>query len=217
MAAIPDWLVDWLCANVAGYLKANDEENARKFADRSTAARLKAEEREKMRANGDADGFDIFEEDTYDFLRSRAGSLVKLGINDQELLAANLRYQARKFCQNGEVFVASGTIHRIAAEAMGWEPGNATWFYKTTSKPRHNSGLVVRRPRRSKREVIQAVIQTFPNRITQKEAIEQVKRALRNAGLEYKPTDRRTMCEARAQLGFKVTGAFWMSNRLSTK
>lgn len=217
IAQIPDWLVDWLCADVTEYLKAKDEENARKFADRTAAVRLKAEEREKMRVNGDADGFDIFEEDTYDFLRSRAGSLVKLGFDSEDLLTANLTYQARKFCQNAEVFIASQAIQKIAAEAIGWPPGNATWFYEKrfASKTRPKSGLVIPGPRRSKREVIHAVIQTFRNQITQKEAIQRVKQALRDAGLEYKQTDRRTICEARAQAGFKVTDSFWISNGLS--
>jgi len=217
VAEIPNWLVDWLCADVTEYLKAKDEENARKFADRTAGLRLKAEEQEKVRANGNADGFDIFEEDTYDFLRSRAGSLVKLGLDNAELLTANLTYQARKFCQNAEVFIASGTIQKIAAEAIGWPPGNATWFYEKrfTSKPRLKSRLVIPGPRRSKREVIHGVIQTFGNQITQKEAIQRVKQALRDAGLEYKQTDRRTICEARAQAGFKVTGSFWISNGLS--
>jgi hypothetical protein len=74
VAEIPDWLLDWLLADFENYRVGRDKELRQKHEAKAIALRMSEAERCKLRQKNLPDGFDIAEEDIYDFLRWRASS-----------------------------------------------------------------------------------------------------------------------------------------------
>lgn len=209
VADIPTWLVDWLLADFQRYRAGRDRELAEKYEAKLIALRKSEAERCKLRQQNLPDGFDIAEEDIYDFLRWRASSYSGLG-ETEEKLAQSLTYQITRFCAGGEAFAKSEAgqkvIQKIANEDRN--VGNATWFYRRRTRKvdiHHIPG-----PRPTKVGVIKEIMAGFPNRISSDSALELIE-----AGLEKEdfPFDRRKdkdkLLDARKALGFEVEGMYW--------
>jgi hypothetical protein len=69
VAETPDWLLDWLLADFEKYRVARDKELAKKHEAKAIALRMSDGQRCRLRKKKLPDGFDIAEEDIYDFLR----------------------------------------------------------------------------------------------------------------------------------------------------
>jgi hypothetical protein len=207
VAPIPDWLVDWIVADFRRYRILKDRENEQKFKAKAETLRLGNVERRKLRKQNAADGFDIAEEDTYDFLRWRASTFSGLGITGN-VLCQNLVYQARCFCENGAAWAESergqATIDKIAREKR--HVGDATFFYKLSDESRDGLRLT-KAEEVSKRSVIREALAEFPDFIPAGEAIERIRRALELDGFDFDPRrDKNALQEIREEFGFSVRG-----------
>lgn len=185
---IPDWLVDWLIEDFRKYRAAAAAEHNRK-RDAKSAERQKhsAYQRRLLRDAGKATGFDIFEEDIYEFLMSRAGSFARLGMR-RDLIEAALVAQVEDFCAGGKAFVESGghrTIQRLVKNIDSHELGDARIFYL----PKNPRALMVTGPEMSfvrkyesetevRHKIMVATAQAFPTKITAREIYERFTAAL---------------------------------------
>lgn len=209
---IPDWLVDWICEDVRRYREAKDKEFAKKYAEKAAATRIAEEERKQLREKSKADGFDIAQDDIYEFLWWRVGQFIRLGVTDETELTVLLTGQVKRFCEKGDVFIASESGRRALQKVIGsalsnWHPGNATWFYRRKeTKPR---GLVVR-ARISKRDVMRNIIKDFANRISCQDAYARLRNGLAAKGFSWKASDAATLTKLRREIGFKVRGRWWV-------
>jgi len=207
VAPIPDFLVDWLVTDFRRYRTLKDRENATKFKTKAEALKLGSVERRKLRKQNAADGFDITEEDTYDFLRWRASTLSGLGITGN-VLCQNLTYQARRFCENGAAWATSergqATIEKIAREKR--HVGDATFFYQMTEE--NQEGLHLTKTEDiSKRAIIRDTIAKFPDSMTSIEALERIQVALELDGFDFDlRRDKNALLTARKAVGFTVKG-----------
>jgi hypothetical protein len=209
VAEVPDWLIDWLLADSRKYRSGRDKELAEKNQKKVVALRLKAEVRSNLRRQGRPDGFDIAEEDIYDFLRWRAWSYSRLGETGDEL-AQSLRYQAIRFCEGGEAFANSEsgqrTIRKIASEER--KVGNATWFYRQSAAKVDIHHLTPPSP--SKVAVIKEIMSDFPTPISKADALERIRTGLDKEGYPFDDRlDKDKLLNARRALGFEVKDGYW--------
>jgi hypothetical protein len=163
VAELPNWLVDWLLADFQKYRVGRDKELAEKQEAKVIALRMSEAERCKLRQQDRPDGFDIAEEDIYDFLRWRASSYSGLGETGDQL-AQSLTYQVARFCEGGEAFAKSEAgqrvIQKIATERR--VVGNATWFYRQ-SAAKVGDIHHIPSPPPTKIAVIKEIVSKFPN------------------------------------------------------
>ena len=211
VAEVPDWLVDWLLADFKKYRTGRNRELAEKYEAKIIALRKSEAERRKLRQQGLPDGFDIAEEDIYDFLRWRASSYSGLG-ETGEKLAQSLTYQVTQFCASGEAFAKSEAgqrlIQKIATEER--KVGNATWFYRqrSTKVDMHHIPC----PPPTKIGIIREVMAKFPDRIPAISALELIEAALDKDGFPFdRRKDKDKLLDARKALGFEVEddGLHW--------
>lgn len=210
VAEIPSWLVDWLVADIEKYRAAKAKEYASKLKQKEVAARLTEIERRELRLQNLPDGYDIAEEDTYDFLRWRASTFSGLGVTGEALVQV-LTQQAIKFCQGGEALVQSEKGQRVIQKIGSEERhiGNAVWFYRKSPRSKKSTNLVLRR-RLGKREIIRTVVSQFPDKLSKEEAIRQINEALQKQGFTLdKIKDRNALSQARSVNGFEVDGHHW--------
>jgi hypothetical protein len=209
---IPDWLIDWLLADFRRYRVERDKELAQKDRDKTVALRMSAEKRRELRRQNLPDGFDISEEDIYDFLRWRASSYSGLGETGDEL-ARSLTYQVARFCESGETFAKSETgqrvIQKIAKEER--KVGNATWFYQQRAAKVTDIHHIPSPPP-TKIAVIKEVMAEFPDRISTASALERIEAGLEKEGFPFdRRKDKDKLLAARKALGFEVEdgGLHW--------
>jgi hypothetical protein len=204
VAEVPAWLVDWLLADFKKFRLGRDKELTEKYEAKVIASRKSEAERRKLRQQNLPDGFDIAEEDIYEFLRWRASSYSGLGeIGDK--LAQSLTYQVARFCAAGEAFSKSEAgqrvIQKIAQEER--KTGNATWFY------RRRAGKVdiqhIPGPQPTKIGIIKEVMAKFPDRILAISALELIEAGLEREGFPFdRRKDKDKLLGARKALGFEV-------------
>jgi hypothetical protein len=209
VAELPDWLIDWLLADFQRYRGGRERELAEKYKAKDIALRKSETERRKLREKNLPDGFDIAEEDIYDFLRWRASSYSGLGETGEEL-AQSLSYQVSRFCVNGEAFAKSEAgqraIQKIAKEERNI--GNATWFYRqrATRFDMHHIPI----PPLPKIAVIKKIVSEFPDRISSESALERIEAGLEKEGFPFdRRKDKDKLLGARKAVGFKVEGLYW--------
>jgi hypothetical protein len=210
IAPIPDWLVDWIVTDFRRYRTMKDRENAAKFKAKTEALRLENIERRKLRKQNAPDGFDIAEEDTYDFLRWRASDLSGLGITGAAL-HQNLVYQASRFCENGAAWAVSergrATIDKIAREKR--YVGDATWFYRQSEDSREGLHLTST-DEIPKRPVVRDAVSRFPDRIASFEALDRIRVSLEREGFDFDlRRDKDVLFKVRKSAGFTVNGGYW--------
>jgi hypothetical protein len=210
VAEIPDWLLDWLLADFQKYRVGHDKELAEKHGAKAIALRMSEAERRRLRQKNLPDGFDIAEEDIYDFLRWRASSYSGLGEIGEEL-AKSLTYQAARFCAGGEAFAKSETgqriINKIANEKRN--VGNATWFYRQMSTKATDIHHIPASPP-TKIGLIKEIMAGFPNRISSESALDLIEAALEKEGFPFdRRKDKDKLSGARKELGFEVDGLYW--------
>lgn len=209
VAEVPDWLVDWLVVDFQKYRIGRDRELAVKYEAKVIALTKSETERRKLRRQNLPDGFDIAEEDIYDFLRWRASSYSGLGETGEEL-AQSLTYQVTRFCAGGEAFAKSEAGQRVIQKIANEErkAGNATWFY------RRRTGRIdiqhIPGPRPTKIGVIREVMAEFPNHISSESALERIEARLEEKGFPFdRRKDKDKLLDARRSLGFEVDGLDW--------
>jgi len=205
VAELPNWLVDWLLADFQKYRVGRDKELAEKQEAKAIALRMSEAERRKLRQQNLPDGFDIAEEDIYDFLRWRASSYSGLG-ETGEKLAQSLTYQVTRFCAGGEAFAKSETGQRVIQKIVNEERnvGNATWFYRQgAAKVGDIHHIPVPPP--TKIGVIKEIVAGFPERISAASALELIEAGLEKEGFPFdRRRDKDKLSGARKALGFMV-------------
>jgi len=212
VAELPNWLVDWLLADFQKYRVGRDKELAEKNKAKAIALRMSEAERRKLRQQNLPDGFDIAEEDIYDFLRWRASSYSGLG-ETGEKLAQSLTYQVTRFCAGGEAFAKSETGQRVIQKIANEERnvGNATWFYRQSAvKVVDIHHIPVSPP--TKIGVIKEIVDGFPERISAASALELIEAGLEKEGFPFdRRRDKDKLSGARKALGITVEddGLHW--------
>ncbi len=211
VAEVPDWLIDWLLADFEKYRVGRDRELAQKNHDKTVAIRMSAAKRRELRQQSLPDGFDIAEEDIYDFLRWRASSYSGLGETGDQL-AQSLTHQVTRFCEGGEAFANSETgqrvIHKIAKEER--KVGDATWFYRQRAAKVDIHHIPAPTP--TKIGVIKEIMAGFPNRISSESALELIEAGLDKEGFPFdRRKDKDKLSGARKTFGFEVEedGLYW--------
>jgi hypothetical protein len=201
---IPDWLVDWVVADHKKYRVLVNKERADKHQVKAEALRLGRVERRKLRQQNSPEGFDIYEDDIYDFLRWRASSFAGLGLTGKALIIA-LTYEARRFCEKGRAWSESergrAVIEKIAREER--VVGDATWFYKMSQEA--IDGLQITPEQPNKAEEIRNVIAQFPDRILDEDALLRIREELLLDGFVLdRRADKDALYKARKAAGFTV-------------
>lgn len=210
---IPTWLVDWLVADIEKYRSAKAQEYAHKAREKQAAAQLTEAKRRELRLQNRPDGFDIAEEDTYDFLRWRASHLSGLGITGEAMVQA-LTHLVQSYCHGGEAFVGSEKGQRMIKKVADEERhvGNARFFYRQKPQPKRNASgkkLVLTR-NAAKREVIRRVVSQFPDTITREDALQRIREDLGRDGLTLEERrDKNALSLARSYAGFEVNRNSW--------
>jgi hypothetical protein len=210
VADIPDWLLDWLLDDFQMYRVARDKELAEKREAKATALRMSEAERHRLRQRNLPDGFDIAEEDIYEFLRWRASSYSGLGETGEEL-AKSLTYQVIRFCAGGEAFAQSETGQRIIVKIAKEKRsvGNATWFYRQRST-KFTDIHHIPTPVSTKIGLIKEIMAGFPNRISSESALDLIEAALDKEGFPFdRRKDKDKLLGARKELGFEIDGLYW--------
>lgn len=209
VAEIPNWLLDWLLADFKRYRLGWEKELRGKHEAKAIALRMSEAERRKLRQQNLPDGFDIAEEDIYDFLRWRASSYSGLGEAGEEL-AQSLTYQVMRFCAGGEAFAKSEKGQRLIQKIANEERkvGNATWFYRQRGAKADIHHIPVPPP--TKIGVIKEIMRRFPNRISSETALELVETGLEKEGFPFdQRKDKDKLLGARKAVGFEVDGPYW--------
>jgi hypothetical protein len=207
---IPEWLVDWLLLDFQRYRAERDKELSDKYEAKVIALKKSEAERRKLRLQNLPDGFDIAEEDIYDFLRWRASSYSGLGEMGDKL-AKSLAYQVTRFCEGGEAYANSETGQRVIRKIATEERvvGNATWFYRQgatrVADIHHIPG-----PPPTKVAVIKEIVKTFPNSLSTAAALQLIESGLEKEGFPFdRRRDKDKLLIARKALGFEVEGLLW--------
>jgi hypothetical protein len=209
VAEIPNWLVDWLLADFKRYRLGWERELKEKHQAKAIALRMSEAERRKLRQQNLPDGFDIAEEDIYDFLRWRASSYSGLGETGEEL-TQSLTYQVARFCAGGEPFAKSERGQRLIQKIANEERkvGNATWFYRQRGAKADIHRIPVPPP--TKIGVIKEIMRRFPNRISSESALGLIETGLEEEGFPFDPRkDKDKLSGARKAVGFEVDGPYW--------
>ncbi|HTT24500.1 MAG TPA: bifunctional DNA primase/polymerase [Candidatus Sulfotelmatobacter sp.] len=202
---IPEWLVDWLLADFQKYRVGRDKELAEKHEAKVIALRMSEAGRRELRQQNLPDGFDIAEEDIYDFLRWRASSYSGLG-ETGEKLAQSLTYQVTRFCAGGKAFAESEAGLRVIQKIANEERnvGNATWFYRQRAVKVGDIHHIPSPPP-TKISVIREVMAGFPGRISAASALELIEAGLEKEGFPFdRRRDKDKLSGARKALGFTV-------------
>ena len=178
---VPDWLVNWLVKDVKEYKAGKNAERISKLkAKAEERAKIKPEERERMRRVSLPEGFDIYEEDIPSFLRSRSGTFASQGFSREEIKLL-LRMQCSRFCVNGTSFVDSEKGRELIAKLADHPKlkiGDARWFYRKNSDDASDwDGLVFRDT--SRLTAMALIICTFPPQISSDEVYSRLEEGLR--------------------------------------
>jgi Bifunctional DNA primase/polymerase, N-terminal len=217
VAPIPDWLTDWLVQDIEKYWNAKDKLNAEKRAAKDAErSQYTPKKRASMRAQNLSQGFDVFFEDIYEFLRWRAFHHAKHGVgrSTRHTLESVLIDDAKNFVVGGRAYMATpegqSLITKLANDP-GLEFGDASFFYRRKSRPRKSSGLVFHY-RETRREAMAKIIKRFPCRLNRTEAYDKLADGLNG----HFPFDRRSKVDqteagrARRDAGFGLDGNWWV-------
>jgi hypothetical protein len=177
---------------------------------KAVALKMSEAERSKLRQKNLPDGFDIAEEDIYDFLRWRASSYSGLGESGDKL-AQSLAYQVTRFCAGGENFAKSEAGQRVIKKIANEERnvGNATWFYRQGATKVSDIRRIPAPPP-TKIGVIKTIVAGLPNRVSSESALELIEAGLEKEGFLFdRRKDKDKLLVARKAFGFEVDGPYW--------
>jgi hypothetical protein len=219
---IPDWLVDWLVADLSKYRSACAKERHERAV--AVAAIPKAEKAARQQM-GDESAFDISESDIYPFLNWRACQFASKG-TEGKTLEKVLIQQVEKFCAGGKKFLQSdGGRRQIRKSAFNKQLkfGNASFFYrlgqeKRTTLSEGSHGLkIFRRPTR--KGLMVAAMRKFPDSVTSEDGYERLQKALAGKGFKLDSKTKagqKAVTEARKAAGFRAeqTSSGWMWVRI---
>jgi hypothetical protein len=216
---IPEWLVDWLVADLHRYRSACAKERH----DRAVSvAAIPAEQQAARKKMGDESAFEIAESDIYPFLDWRASQFSKMGI-EGKLLEKVLTQQVEKFCAGGKKFVESESgrrqIHKAATDKR-LKFGNASFFNRLGQKKKAELWVgtkVFITPTRKKLMV--AAMRTFPDTVTAEDGYRRLQKALAGTGSKVDnktKAGQKAVQEARKAAGFHTeqttAGWIWVRN-----
>ena len=218
VADIPEWLVDWLVADLSKYRSAWAKE--RRDRANSVAA-IPTGERAARQQMGDGSAFDISESDIFPFLNWRACQFAKMG-TEKKLLEKVLIHQVEKFCAGGKRFVESEAgrrqIHKAATNKQ-LKFGNASFFNQLGEKKRAaysegSCGLTIfSKPTRQ--GLMVAAMRKLPARIAAEDGYKRLQKALAGTGFKLDSgatASQKAVQEARKAAGFRTerTSSGWM-------
>jgi bifunctional DNA primase/polymerase-like protein len=176
--SIPDWLVNWFRDDVHRFL-----------SEKGTKAAKGSREKAKQKSAEKVGDFEIAAPDTHSFIRSRACSFARLGV-EREDIEALLPKQVIKFCGGGRELAAS-------------EKGKSK-FYRAAHDPKVEINRHAYPPKRRETyvtdgtlvtpiplppaegayELLVPVVQSFSDRILVSEAVACFKQALKGTAYE---------------------------------
>jgi hypothetical protein len=215
---IPDWLVDWLVADLSKYHSACAKERH----DRAVSvAAIPEEEKVARQQMGDLSAFDISESEIFAFINWRASHFAKLGTQGK-LLEKVLVQQVEKFCAGGKQFVESEAgkrqIHKAAFNKQ-LKFGDARFFNLLGQKKKAElweGKKVFRTPTRKGLTV--TAMRTFPDSVTSDDGYRRLQKALTGTGFTVGKTaaGQKAVAEARKAAGFRTeqTSSGWVWVRI---
>jgi hypothetical protein len=201
IAPIPDWLVDWVVKDIARYRRAWKKMNG----DKEEQARVLARS-----------GYpEIAEEDRHDFLLGTITRLSNSGLSG-DLLEQAVVAILRDRVQGGKDYAESergrASIHRQVAANVRNEDVAVAFYSRRKDKPFEDTDCVIVR-KMTKRDVLEATIRDFPDRLTVEDAESRLGGALADAGMIFdKRQDKNSLGIVRQRLGFSVTPREWIRN-----
>jgi len=210
--AVPNYLVDWFIADKQAYRRELRRDKEKQFAKKMRAAKISPEERERLRAIGHPDGFDIFPEDRHPFLFTKSFKLAKEGIVGQANADA-LTYFAERHIEGGKAYVQSQhgkeSIAGMAAYASKhWKDAKIVSFYKL--KTGDLGDLVMEPPPVTRMDILRDIVQGFPDRLPSEDALAQLAEGMKLNGFDFdKRKDKDALYDLRRELGFEVSSASW--------
>jgi hypothetical protein len=213
---VPDWLVNWLVADLATYRSACAKERHKHAA---TAATIPEDVRAVRQEMGDESAFDISEADIYLFINWRASQFAAMGM-EGKLLEKVLVQQVEKFCAGGKRFVASDAgrrqIHKAAFNKR-LRVGNASFFNRLGQNRRValSEGLKVFVPPPTRKSLLVAAMKKFPDRVTVEDGYRRLQKVLAGTGFTVDSKTKagqKAVREARRDAGFHTeqTSEGWM-------
>jgi Bifunctional DNA primase/polymerase, N-terminal len=133
---IPDWLVDWIVADVKRFRAEKEEERKKKYekkyAERRQQRSISESILNEWRKEGRPESFEIYREDLHSFARWRAGQLASLGCSPATIEVALIDVITSS-CVGGKEYVETesgrASIHKIAFDKK-LNRGNSIRFYE---------------------------------------------------------------------------------------
>jgi Bifunctional DNA primase/polymerase, N-terminal len=219
VAEIPEWLVDWVLEQQRAYKISLNRIQRDNLKQKRRAAKLSPEVREKLRALGHPDGFDIFPVDRKSFIQSEAFKLTRLGLVGEPLVN-HLIEQVCKHVEGGTTYCqtehARNSIWVIACHAeKATEDGRnkeiADFYTGTPDAIKIGTILYGELPDPSRRDVLRSIIHEFPDRLTCDEADKLLCEGLELAKLAPydKRKDKNALTLIRGEAQFRVGTTFW--------
>lgn len=217
VAEFPNWLVDWLVADLAKYRSECAKERS---ARQLSLAAIPVQERVVRQQLGDESAFDIAESDIHPFLNWRAFQFAAMGVEGKTLEKALIQ-QVERFCAGGRQFLeseAGARQIRKAAANKRLKFGNASYFNRLGQRKRAAlwDGLKATIPPTRKGLMIGALRQ-FPDTVSAEDGYRRLKRAL--VGTDFSidgktKAGQKAAREARIEAGFNAQktaqGWFWV-------
>jgi hypothetical protein len=217
VAPVPNWLVDWILEQQRDFKIAHNRVRAEKLKAKRRAAEIDPAERERLRALGHPDGFDIFAIDRRAFITSRAFKFARLGIVGEQLVSL-LISQAALHIEGGAAYCKTdrgvALIHGIARNAeKATEKARikeaADFYHKKNDV---SMGLTVygEIPEPVRRDVLQEIIHEFPDKLAVEDADARLTSGMQFAGLTFdKRRDKNALSDLRRKEGFEVGTTYW--------
>ena len=201
---VPDWLVDWLTADIHRFRS----ERAKLAAQRKTEiSQLSLDEKKILQEAGVDSAYEVSEAGTYGFVRSRTGSFLSLGCTREEALTLVIS-QVKRFCANGSEYVKKhrDTIRKEAFD-KAYKIGNAAAFKYARPKPEPGNIIIKPSPLQMRRSLVEKVMRGLPSKIAATKAYDRLESALKAQGLTLdrtKNADLRLVARTRKTVGYRV-------------
>ena len=209
---LPDWLLDWLVADILKYRAAVAEAKRVALAHVKKVLALSPRKRAAFQRQNNPDGFIISKENTYGFLRAKTQFLgtkggVPVGIIRQYLLDA-----AERLCHDGKAFVESEAGKKAIDHIIKYVKVDDTENWMDREYEEHFieptfHGFVGMVPEGSRINVLTQIGQDFPEVISS----EDMYKAFRLN--PKKAADRQLVWRAMTKLGYKPNDKAEMANK----
>src|SRR5579872_558547 len=220
VAEVPNWLVDWILSQQRVYHKAKTRMMQANTSAKKRAAKIPPAERERLRALGHPDGFDICAIDRRAFTQSRAFKLARLGIVGDALVTELISLVTRhieggaEYCQLPRAIESIRGIAQNAEEITeATRQQEMTEFYSKKSRKGFSVGTVIygEIPVPVRKDVLRQIVGGFPDTLTCEQADALLADGLNLVGLKPydKRRDKNALTEVRREHGFEVGPRHW--------